>query len=396
MSWPSTERRLDEAHEDVVARKDEFHEGVVVMKRSLVLAVGLTLLGVVAAGGPAGAISPPGTNGKIAFNRYDLAADSSSCFTINPDGTGEQQIGLGNVFCNAWSPDSSKFLVGVFPNGFARPATVNPDGSGLTVLDAYPNLQQGFGCLFWSPDSNRFLCNSGGNPDPADNGLYTLSSSDGTVVSRVTVTPDGHDDYPSGYSPNGSRILFNRVSDNDIHRLFTVNPDGTGLLQLSPEGMSVIDLDFFDAVSADWSPDGARVTFAAQKMSTGRSVTALFIVNADGTGLRQIAPPGLGAISAQWSPNGHLIAFTSCCGAPQAWVVHPNGTGLREITYSTNGAVSLAPIWSPDSQKLLFQRQQRSGRNLWTVNADGTGLSKLTDIPSDSASNYAWGTAPAS
>ncbi len=93
-----------------------------------------------------------------------------------------------------------------------------------------------------------------------------------------------------------------------------MNPDGTGKLRLSPPGLSVIDLGFFDRVGADWSPDGSQVAFAAQKLSRNRFKTALFVVNADGTGLRQIGPPGLGAISAQWSPNGALIAFSSCCG----------------------------------------------------------------------------------
>jgi hypothetical protein len=84
-----------------------------------------------------------------------------------------------------------------------------------------------------------------------------------------------------------------------------------------------------------------------------------FVVNADGTDLRQITPSGLGAISAQWSPNGDLIAFTSCAssprtcfrtqaeqfdlgGSPHAWVVRPDGTGLREVT-----PLSLTPVWSP-------------------------------------------------
>ena len=123
-------------------------------------------------------------------------------------------------------------------------------------------------------------------------------------------------------------------------------------------------------------------------------------MNADGTGLRQIGPSGLGGISAQWSPNGDLIAFTSCCGNVQAWVVGPGGTGLRHVTNATQAddpsdswATSLGPVWSPDSKKLLFNRQSKSGEtSLWTASVDGTGLSRLTDTRS--LSLYAWGTAP--
>ena len=290
------------------------------------------------------------TNGKIAFNRYDVAADAGSVFTINPDATIEHQVGTtGNTNCAGWSPDGSKILVCEFISGGARPVTANPDGSGATVFGQYP--QMSLACSFWSPNGARFLC-SGSDANAADNGLYTLRSSDGGDLSRVTVTPDTYSDYAIGYSRDGSRILFNRVTDADQNALYTVNPNGTGLLRITPPRLSVVDLGFFDAVSADWSPDGSHVTFAASwKAPPGRQ-TALFVVNAHGTGLRQITPSGLGALSAQWSPNGELIAFTSKrldgMPLPQVWVVHPDGTSRTELTFPTNGDSSLAPVWSPD------------------------------------------------
>ena len=177
--------------------------------------------------------------------------------------------------------------------------------------------------------------------------------------------------------------------------MFSVKPDGSDPVQLSPPRLSIIDLGFFDRVGVDWSPDGSRVAFAALK-SGGRFTTALFLVNADGTGLRQITPSGVGALSAQWSPNGALIAFTSgCCGFPQAWVVYPDGSGLRRVTRPVDGAIFWTPVWSPDSTKLLIDRQdRRNGRtSLWTVNTDGSRLFKLADT--ESLSIYAWGSAPA-
>jgi TolB protein len=333
---------------------------------------------------PAGA-TVSRTNGKILFAQ-DFPLTN---FTIDPDGSDPHQIGpAGRTFCTSWSPDSSKVLCQLFSEEGPQPATANPDGSGFTLLN--PNLPLGLACLNWSPDGTRLLCTTGEEANPAENGLYTVRSSDAGDLIRVTATPPGGFDIGYGYSPDGSRILYARFTDEQ-GTLFSVKPDGSDPVQLSPPSLSVIDLDFFDRIGADWAPDSSRVAFAARKLLLpGPFNTALFVVNADGSGLRQITPSGVGAVSAQWSPNGALIAFSSCCGISHAWVVHPNGTGLRRVTPSR----FLTPVWSPDSTKLLLNSRDRNNQtSLWTVNTDGSELSKLTDTTS--LAQPAWGSASA-
>jgi Tol biopolymer transport system component len=345
---------------------------------------------------PAGA-TVSGTNGKIVFvvGQETETSFTIDSFTIDPDGTDPHQIGpVGSTLCTTWSPDSGKVLCQLFSEEGVQPATANPDGSGFTLLN--PPLV--LFCLNWSPDGSRLLCHTDEGADPAEAGLYTVRSSDGGDLVRVTVDPPNGFDGPYGYSPDGSRILYARFADEQ-GTLFSVKPDGSDPVQLSPPALSVIDLDFSDRVGADWAPDSSRVAFAAFDQSSRR--TGLFVVNADGSGLRLVTPSGIGALSAQWSPNGDLIAFTSCissrnCRIPQAWVVHPDGTGLRQVTPPVDGAVFWTPVWSPDSTKLLLNRQDlHSGQtSLWTVNTDGSELSKLTDTTS-LGSNFAWGSAPA-
>jgi Tol biopolymer transport system component len=342
---------------------------------------------------PAGA-TVSGTNGKIVFGQVF----PNYGVTIDPDGSDPHQIGpADSTTCNTWSPDSSKVLCNLWSEDGVQPATANPDGSGFTLLN--PNLPLDLFCLDWSPDGSRLLCHSQGIANPADAGLYTVRSSDAGDLVRVTTTPPGGFDNGYGYSSDGSRILYARFA-NEHGTLFSARPDASDQVQLSPPRLSVIDLGFFDRVGADWSPDGSRVAFAAFDESSRSFATRLFIVSADGSGLHQIAPTGVGALSAQWSPNGDLIAFTSCtsrsnCGIPQAWVVHPDGTGLRRVTRPVGGAIFWTPVWSPDSTKLLINRQDRHNgqTSLWTVNTDGSGLFKLADTVS--LSLYAWGSAPA-
>jgi hypothetical protein len=115
----------------------------------------------------------------------------------------------------------------------------------------------------------------------------TLRSSDGGGLKRITIAPHRRgldEDVPIGYSTSGSRILFDRIArSTHLGSLFTVKPNGTGLLQLSPQRLLV------PQGVTSWSPNGSQVTFGAfWKVSAHGSQSALFVVNADGTSLRRI------------------------------------------------------------------------------------------------------------
>jgi Tol biopolymer transport system component len=125
--------------------------------------------------------------------------------------------------------------------------------------------------------------------------------------------------------------------------------DGTNRRQLSPPTVNAVDLQFFDGTSADWSPDGSHVAFCA--FVDANCSTGLFIVDPDGTDLRQIVPTVTGAISVQWSPDGRQLAFTGENGpVNQIWTIHPNGTGARQLTDGADGSTSVVPVWSPDGR----------------------------------------------
>ena len=330
--------------------------------------------------------------GLIVFSRHDPATDDTFCFTIDPDGTNEAKGHPGA--CGPPSPDGRKILTTTYqPNGFGplvggRPGTTNPDGSGFKSLDAYPGDAINFSCDYWSPDGVRFLCESGGDGEPADDGIYTLRSSDGGDRVRVTRAPAGHEDQPQGYSPDGSQILFARLSDTEPSAEYVVKTDGTGLVRLSPESLWAADF----VSTADWSPDGQRVVFASALEGGGHP--GLYVVNADGTDLHQIASPDVGGPSAQWSPDGRWIASSTCLRCqPQLFVIHPDGSGIVTLTDGADGSTSLTPIWSPDGSRLLYQTQQPDGHVIiWTMRPDGSDRAQVVDVGTD-LSSYSWGAA---
>jgi hypothetical protein len=73
----------------------------------------------------------------------------------------------------------------------------------LHLNTLYPNLF--LGCEVWSPNGARLAC-EGGFIDPTLQGVYTVRSSDGGDLQRITSDPFG-DDCPSDYSPNGKRLV---------------------------------------------------------------------------------------------------------------------------------------------------------------------------------------------
>jgi Tol biopolymer transport system component len=278
------------------------------------------------------AAKPPGTNGLLSFTRFEPALHQDVVHTINPDGSGEQQLLVGGE-SGQWSPDGSRILVG--PDCCAE-RVLNPDNGSYTELPTfYPDLGLFLGCGVWSPDGGRLACEGFGDQPSAD-GVYTIRSSDGGDVRRVTSGAD--DDYPGDYSPNGKRIVFLRSSfDSGSIALYTVKLDGSDLRQLTPPGMN---LDF---TGGSWSPQGNEILFSG-KLSEGQR-SSIFVVHTDGSGLQQIPIAGCGTSAGcrepVWSPDGRKIAFTmfvAQTGQSDLYTVSPDGTGLYQVTHAGLGA----------------------------------------------------------
>ena len=346
--------------------------------------------------GTASASVVPGRNGKVVVGQVF----PNFGFTINPDGSERNTIGPpGSTTCIGWSPNGRKVLCNVWGQNHVQPATANPDGSDFRLLS--PTRKLDLFCLSWSPTGRRLLCHSEGMQNPAQAGLYSIRAADGRGLVRITASPGGFFDNGYGFSPNGSRVLYARFDPHGHGVLFSARSNGTGRVRLSPSRWSVIDLGFFDRVGADWSPDGSRAAFAAFNPSINK--TALFVVNANGADLHRITPLSMGAISAQWSPRGNFVTFTSCCTKIQVFVMNVNGRHLRQLTFTANNAQSLTPVWSPDGQEILFQReffqgQTPTGGALYTVRRNGNGLFRVTRLPAfvfarGGAFSYSWGTA---
>jgi hypothetical protein len=176
-------------------------------------------------------------NGQIAFARFNPVLGDTQLYVVNPDGNGERlaQPSTDTLECPQWSPDSTLISGCGGPPGCAS-LLWNPDNSTSHCVPSNPaEANLFFPCGTWSSDGSRLYCEGFGLTDPSLNGIYSVRTSDGGDLRQVTSTPGG-DDIPGDASPNGDKLVFNRTASD---ALFVVNANGTGLKQITPSKLAI-------------------------------------------------------------------------------------------------------------------------------------------------------------
>jgi Tol biopolymer transport system component len=198
----------------------------------------------------------------------------------------------------------------------------------------------------WSPDGQRIVFQS--NRD-GNNELYVMDA-DGTDVVRLTNDP-ASDSQPV-FFPDGTKIAFSTVRTGDSE-VFVMNADGSSPVNVTNRP------DFVDGF-ADFSPDGAKIAFAASPV--GALVTSnqadLFVINLDGTGLINLTSGLVNAAGQRtnerwpaWSPDGSKIAvwagidFGTLLDS-EIYAVNADGSGTP-VNLTNNQASDVEPDWGP-------------------------------------------------
>src|SRR6266566_1269951 len=191
--------------------------------------------------------------------------------------------------------------------------------------------------------------------DPAGN--LAVMNSDGSGRRPLT---GGELGFEPAISPDGRRIAFSRVTDLGVSAIYVMNIDGTNATPI------VQGLVFNPGPT--WSPDGTRLAFTRN--------AALQVINVDGTGMTVLPNEDM-AQSASWSPDGQRIAYMSVDPVGEVHVRNADGSNLVRVT-TTPEFFDGWPRWSPDGRELVFSRFADGQAQIVTINADGTGAVRLT------------------
>lgn len=279
-------------------------------------------------GAPTGSV----LDGRIVFTRAGGEYGDETIFIANADGSWQRRLTpAGEHCCVRVARDGRRVLFSATTDdGRITTAIMNLADRRVRALPLRGNLN--FGPGSWSPNGSRIAVEVWDEGDPGASGIYLVRSADGGGLKRLTTvrktathipgdfSPDGKwlaylnaGDTPSvgqlfivpvdgstppkrlsprdfrvGYgsirfSPDGRRILFNDGRDSPRGALWTVRPDGKGLVK-------VFDHDELFASHATWSPDGDQIMFAMHPIADDHAhpPNGLYVIDTDGDNLRQV------------------------------------------------------------------------------------------------------------
>ena len=283
-------------------------------------------------------------------------------------------------------------------DGFWQTWVANKDLSDQVKLT---NESADSGWAVWKPGGDKLAFESNrADPDPDDsnaiNDIFTMNP-DGSGIVKLTHSDDVSD--TPDWSPDGSRIAFGSDRSDGAWRreIHVMDADGTNVRRLTtlPE-KAVLDSQ------PRFSPDGRRLVFARYISDVHPEESALFTVRVDGGGLKRLTPWGMGAGDSDWSPDGKKIAFEA---TPEYGtygdiftIDADDGQQITNLTdNSSRGFGSSDPVWSADGKKILFVSNHtfgdESGIGLATMNPDGTDRHHISSNPEDEHQPD-WETAP--
>jgi len=238
------------------------------------------------------------------------------------------------------------------------------DGSGNELLPDLPGIQER---PAWTADGTR-LAFAGYDPAATRQEAIWEWDAGRATARRITTDctpPACLGEHDPAYSADGRSLVFVRsngpaINGSPARWVVAILDLATGsVVELKPTRTDAAAARIRDP---EWSPDGSRIVFSSTLFDAagGAFGSTISIVNADGSGLRQLIPTELAGGEPTWSPDGSLILFSSrpihsFSMAGQSgmhlYTSRPDGSDVQQL--GAEGPVGAAS-WSADGSQILY------------------------------------------
>jgi Tol biopolymer transport system component len=238
-------------------------------------------------------------------------------------------------------------------------------------------------------------------------------NADGSGQTRLTQTNVNARNVQPTWSPDGTQIAFQSNRDGN-NQIYVMNADGTNLTRLTSDSAADAQPAWsaasgsppnqppvatftsscsgltctFTSTSSD--PDGSIVAYSWTFGDSGTSTVAnpshaygsagTYAVTLTVTDNQRATDSVSDSVTVSVPSVAGKIAFTSNRdGNNEIYVMNADGTGVTRLT--NNPAADGQPAWSPDGSRVVFTSNRDGNNELYVMNADGTGVTRLTDNP---------------
>ncbi len=173
-----------------------------------------------------------------------------------------------------------------------------------------------------------------------------------------------------GTSAGGGQIAF-ASNQSGEWQIYTVNPDGSDLRQLTTDAGSKF--------TPMWSPDGRQIAYRFWDGTRW----AIYGMNADGSNPHPIGQSTTSDFSAAWSPDGTQLVVGSGTSWDACDIYLMNADGSNRRLVANTGQTASSPVWWPDGTQIVFNQIENGVTSVYAVNPDGSDLRQLVDNARD-------------
>jgi Tol biopolymer transport system component len=276
----------------------------------------------------------------------------------------------------SWSPDEKEIVVSsesfdepYSRSGVSKTWAIRVDnGDRRPVTDSFDCVQPS-----WSPHGDRIACwGLVGNTGQRD--VFTVPAAGEKAGAPVPVTHDPPTDWNPFWSPDGRFLYFASDRGGSVNLWKVAIDEKSGKTRSEPEAVTV---------PANWagpfaiSRDGKHVVYESQTVLPSIEQTPIDPVAERVTApSRTIFRSSLPILGFAVSRDGQWISFASGGNRQDIFLMRADGTGLRQLTDDPFKDRNMG--FTPDGQRIFFMSDRGGAYETWSIRPDGSGLEQVT------------------